>query len=358
MIDSKLIRLELEDGTLLEGRSFGAPCSAAGEVVFNTGMVGYPETLTDPSYAGQILAFTYPLVGNYGVPGHALIEGTDIDAHFESDRIHAKGVIVSEYSEHASHWNSAKTLDAWLKEQGIPGIFGVDTRRLTSHLRTHGTLLGRIVHADEEIAYYDPNTDNQVAGVSHGEEKEYSRGRRRVVVVDCGTKNHILRSLLDRDITVLRVPWDCDFSELSFDGVLLSNGPGDPLHCLNTVEIVRKVMAGNKPIFGICLGNQILALAAGAKTYKLKFGHRSQNQPCQEVGTKRCFITSQNHGYAVDARTLPVGWEPWFINANDGTNEGIRHRSKPFMSVQFHPEAHPGPVDTGFLFDLFLERLS
>jgi carbamoyl-phosphate synthase small subunit len=355
MAEQTKIQLELEDGTLLEGLSFGHSRSSAGEVVFNTGMVGYPETLTDPSYKGQILVFTYPLIGNYGIPDYSMKEG--IHDHFESERIHVEGVVVSEHALHHSHWNSVKSLDTWLDENKVPGIFGVDTRELTTHLREKGTMLGRLLFPENTPDFYDPNLENQVAKVSSEQPQAYERGGPRVVLVDCGLKNHILRSLLERDVSVLRVPWNYDFTGEQFDGVLISNGPGDPTHCNETVEIVRKAMGKGKPVFGICMGNQILGLAAGGTTYKLKFGHRSQNQPCQEVGTKKCFITSQNHGYAVDARTLPAGWEPWFINANDGTNEGIRHRSKPFMSVQFHPEATPGPVDTGFLFDRFLERM-
>ncbi len=349
------VQLELEDGTVFEGRAFGHRESTAGEVVFTTGMVGYPESMTDPSYKGQILVFTYPLIGNYGVPKETFRDG--LSEQFESDAIQVQGVVVSEYSEKHSHWNAEKGLDSWCKEHGIPGIYGIDTRMLTRHLRESGTLLGRIIHGGKSPEFHDPNRENLVAQVSIREPVVIERGPRRVVVVDCGLKNNILRSLLDRNVTVIRVPWDFDFMEEKFDGLLLSNGPGDPKQCQKTVENVRKALERDIPTFGICLGNQILALSAGGETYKLKFGHRGQNQPCLEVGTKRCFITSQNHGYAVDTRTLPAGWEPWFINANNATNEGIRHRSKPFCSVQFHPEAKPGPVDTGFLFDHFLERM-
>jgi carbamoyl-phosphate synthase small subunit len=352
MDEPRKIELQLEDGNVFKGRAFGDPTPASGEVVFNTGMVGYPESLTDPSYKGLILTFTYPMIGNYGVPGYEKEHG--LLSHFESDRIHVKGVVVSEHALHPSHWSSVKSLDAWLKENRIPGVFGVDTRALTTHLREHGAMLGRI---GEAPALYDPNKENLVSKVSIGAREVYERGPKRVVLVDCGAKNNIIRSLLNRGITVIRVPWNHDYSGEDFHGVLLSNGPGDPVFCESTIANLRKVMERDVPVFGICLGNQILALAAGGETYKLKFGHRSQNQPCLEVGTKRCCITSQNHGYAVDVRTLPEGWEPWFINANDGTNEGIRHRSRPFMSVQFHPEASPGPEDTSFLFDEFVERL-
>lgn len=349
------IELQLEDDTVFEGSSFGYPCSVSGEVVFNTGMVGYPESLTDPSYKGEILAFTYPLIGNYGIPAKTREQG--IDSHFESDKIQVEGIVVSEYAPRPSHWNSPKCLGEWLEEHRIPGICGIDTRRLTRHLREKGAMPGRIVFSGDEVAFRDPNRENLVSLVSTKERVVYEKGKKRVALVDCGCKNHIIQSLLERDVTVVRVPWDYDFTKEDCGGVLVSNGPGNPVKCARTVENVRKAMALRIPVFGICLGNQILALAAGGKTYKLKFGHRSQNQPCIEVGTNRCYITSQNHGYAVDVRAMPSGWEPWFINANDHTNEGIRHRSLPFMSVQFHPEAFPGPLDTGFLFDQFLEML-
>jgi carbamoyl-phosphate synthase small subunit len=348
-------QLQLEDGAVFGGRSFGHPHATAGEVVFNTGMVGYPESLTDPSYHGQILVFTYPLIGNYGVPDGRITDG--IHDHFESDAVQVRGMVVSEYSVHASHWSAVRSLGGWLKEHEKPGIFGIDTRMLTRHLREHGSMLGRIVFPGDTPDFHDPNRENLVSGVSITEPVTYGKGSRRVVLVDCGCKNNILRSLLSRDATVIRVPWDYDFLGEDYHGVVLSNGPGDPVQGGATVANIRRAIEKKVPIFGICLGNQLLGLAAGGRTYKLKFGHRGQNQPCLEVGTKRCYITSQNHGYAVDVRTLPTGWEPWFINGNDGTNEGIRHRSLPFMSVQFHPEASPGPEDTGFLFDEFLARL-
>ena len=344
-------RLELEDGSVFHGFSFAAQRSIAGEVVFNTSMVGYPETLTDPSYHGQLLVLTYPLIGNYGVPASERIN--DIEYNFESDRIQVQGLIVSEYSAAYSHWNARRSLGEWLKESQVPALYGIDTRALTKHLRDEGTMLGRIVFFAEEQNFFDPNKINLVAEVSRQEPREYGEGRKRVVLVDCGAKNNILRGLLSLNLRVHCVPWNYDFSQEEYDGVVISNGPGDPKMCVETIQTIRRVMERNRPIFGICMGNQILALAAGADTYKLKFGHRSQNQPCVEVGTKRCYITSQNHGFAVDGRTLPACWEPWFVNSNDGTNEGIRHSTKPFTSVQFHPEAAPGPVDTMLLFEDF-----
>jgi carbamoyl-phosphate synthase small subunit len=344
-------QLVLEDGAVYAGRVFGCPRPVAGEVVFNTGMVGYPETLTDPSYKGQILVLTYPLIGNYGVPA-------DSRDALESERVQIAGLIVSEVSWHYSHWQATMSLARWLAAQGVPALAGIDTRALTKRLRDRGSMLGKIVVGEQDVAWHDPNTTNLVAQVSVPEPVVYAAGPTRVVVIDCGCKLSIIRSLLARGVTVLRVPWDYDFLHEDFDGVLVSNGPGDPQMCATTIVRVRQVMERDVPIFGICLGHQILALAAGARTYKLKFGHRSQNQPCLEVGTPRCYITSQNHGYAVDGQTLPAEWEPWFTNGNDGTNEGVRHRTRPFMSVQFHPEAAPGPGDTAFLFDTFLGTLA
>lgn len=355
----KKVKLVLEDGSVFEGISFGADVSSSGEVVFNTGMVGYPESITDPSYSGQILVLTYPLIGNYGVPPRD--EENCLLKSFESSKIQIKGLIVSDYSLENSHWNSVQSLADWLKSENIPAIYGIDTRQLTKKLRSKGTMLGKIVSCNDvannkdNIPYYDPGKENLVANVSIDKPVIYGKGSIRIVVVDCGCKNNIINSFLKRNVQVIRVPWNYDFTTKPYDGLFISNGPGDPVLAHQTILHLRKALMGKKPIFGICLGNQLLALAAGAKTYKLKFGHRSQNQPCVEVGTKRCYITSQNHGYAVDAKTLPHGWKEWFVNANDSSNEGIRHLEKPFFSVQFHPEAFPGPNDTAFLFDKFIE---
>jgi len=353
--------LVLEDGSVWPGEGFGAFAKISGEVVFNTGMVGYPESVTDPSYHGQILCQTYPLIGNYGVSSKS----------FESDKPRIWGYVVSENCEVPSHASSEKKLDLWLKENGIPGISGVDTRALTKKLRVHGVMLGILetyfTKVDlsalrrEARLIPDPNKRQLVGEMTVKKIKTYNRdGKKTVVLIDCGAKLNILQSLLRREVRVIRVPAETTAAkilEYAPDGILISNGPGDPKQCLSTIEALRGLMQDRIPIFGICLGNQLLSLAAGADTYKLKFGHRSQNQPCLEEGTKRCYITSQNHGYAVDVRTLPKGWHPWFINANDGTNEGVRHALKPFFSVQFHPEAAPGPTDTDFLLDRFLEML-
>ena len=338
-------QLILEDGTVFRGRSMGADKSVAGEVVFNTGMVGYSEALTDSSYRGQIMTLTYPLVGNYGVA-----------RDFESPRIQATALVVSELATEYSHAAAERSLPQWLKDEGIPCIAGIDTRALTKRLRTRGCMLGKIVVTDD-VALEDPNARNLVAEVSSAGREVYEGSGKTIVVVDCGAKGSIIEELRKRDLTVIRVPWDYDFLQEDYDGLFISNGPGDPTACVQTIENIRKAMQLNRPIMGICLGNQLLALAAGANTYKLKFGHRGHNQPCIEVGTGRCYITSQNHGFAVDEKTLPEGWHPWFRNANDGSNEGLRHSSKPFLSVQFHPEAAPGPVDCNHLFDKFAEML-
>lgn len=350
-------RLILEDGHRFEGYNFGAPQPVTGEVVFNTAMTGYPESLTDPSYAGQILVITYPLIGNYGVPGSESENG--VPNFFESDRIHIRGLIVSDYSFQHSHWNAVKSLDQWMKENDVPGIFGVDTREITKVIREHGVMLGKIAieGQPEPAEFIDPNKDNLVAEVSTKEIKTFGSGKYKVALVDCGSKYNIIRCLCQRDTTVTLVPWDYDFTQLDYDGVMISNGPGDPKMCGATIENIRKAFEVGKPIFGICMGNHLLSMAAGADTYKLKYGHRSHNQPALQVGTNKAVITSQNHGYAVDPAGLGADWEPYFVNLNDGTNEGVRHKTKPFFSVQFHPEASSGPVDTEYLFDDFIANI-
>lgn len=356
MSENKKIKLVLEDGTTLEGESFGADISTNGETVFNTGMMGYPEALTDPSYRGQILVFTYPLIGNYGVPNSEK-DADGLHKYFESNAMHIKALVVSEYSKEYSHWNAEKSLGQWLKENNIPGISGIDTRSLTQKLREKGAMMGKIIVDNKDVEFHDPNLDNLVAEVSIKEPVTYQRGKKTIICVDCGVKNNSIRNILARGYTVRRVPWDYDFVEAGekFDGVYLSNGPGDPMIVEKTTEIIKKCFKIGKPIFGICLGNQVMALAAGAKTYKLKYGHRGQNQPCIDLQTERCYITSQNHGFAVNEKTLPEDWEVWFRNSNDNTVEGIRHKKKPFFAVQFHPESCPGPHDTEDIFDKFLK---
>ena len=359
MQHEKNVTLILDDGSRFQGKSFGYDKSVAGEVVFNTAMMGYPESLTDPSYVGQIMVLTYPLVGNYGVPSREEAPN-GLSRFMESDRIHPEAIVVSDYSYEYSHWNAQCSLAEWLKEEKVVGVTGIDTRALTKLLREKGSMKGKIIlEGDEDIPFVDPNLENLVAKVSCPEVITYGagEGKKRVVLIDCGVKDNIIRCLLNRGVTVIRVPWDYDFSTIDYDGLFISNGPGDPNMCETTVSHIRKALEGTKPVCGICMGNQLLAKAGGAKIFKLKYGHRSHNQPVRQIGTNRCFITSQNHGFAVDNGTLGADWEPLFVNMNDGTNEGIRHRSKPFFSAQFHPEACSGPVDTEFLFDDFVKLL-
>ncbi|MDR0402537.1 MAG: glutamine-hydrolyzing carbamoyl-phosphate synthase small subunit [Treponema sp.] len=364
--------LVLEDGSEFSGWAFGKARSQAGEVVFTTGMTGYPQSLTDPSFRGQILVSTYPLVGNYGVPlaknGEPFFDSLGIPLHFESPKVQAAGFVVAEACEEPSHFACGATLSAWLEKNNVPGVWGIDTRSLTERLREHGVMMGKIlVEGSRDVTLDSGIVPHPVADVSPREPGEIVPadldGADKIpviVLVDCGAKANIIRCLLARNVKVIRVPWNYDFSGLSFDGIFLSNGPGDPKDCGKTIAMVRKAFGMGKPIFGICLGNQIMALAAGADTYKLPYGHRGQNQPCTELGADgtpgRCYITSQNHGYAVRAETLPSGWAPWFVNGNDGTIEGIRSLKAPFSAVQFHPEGCPGPRDTEFLIDRFIEQ--
>lgn len=351
------MKLILENNIEIDGYSFGSDSCVAGEVVFNTSMTGYPESLTDPSYKGQILVLTYPLIGNYGVPSNDI--ELNMLKNFESDRIHISGLIIADYSFENSHWNSQKSLGEWLRDHDIPAIGGVDTRKLTKLLRDNGTMLGKMIY-DRHCApvdFYDPSKDNLVAEVSCKEKIVYGDGKYKIMLVDCGVKNNIIRHLLKRDTMVIRVPWDYDFMNDEYDALFISNGPGDPKKCDITINNIRKSFEGDKPIFGICLGNQLMCLAAGGDTYKLKFGHRSHNQPVLKHNSERCYITSQNHGYANDINSLTSDWEPLFTNVNDNTNEGIKHKSKPFFSTQFHPEASSGPTDTDFLFDDFIKLI-
>lgn len=378
-------KLIFEDGSVFEGKSFGYQKSTAGEVVFSTGMVGYPESLTDPSYLGQILILTYPLIGNYGVPSKK---------YWESDSIKVSGLIVSNYINTPSHLQSRMTLASFLKEDAVPALEIVDTRFLAKKIRTHGTMLGKIVidpfNKTQGIDFYDPNKENLVAKVSTKQVQSFatdytptvgyddtwgkSRKRKNVLLIDCGAKKNIVACLLKRGVKVVIAPWDFDpFSNdprllhtgvklvhppgvrLNYDAIVISNGPGDPKMATETIATIKKALAQKIPILGVCLGHQLLALAAGGNTHKLKFGHRSQNQPCILTDSDRCYITTQNHGFAVNH--LPNGFKPWFINANDNSNEGMVHQKLPFMSVQFHPEANPGPTDTEWVFDEFLKRI-
>ena len=360
-------RLVLEDGAVFPGVIFGAPRPAAGEVVFTTGMVGYPEALTDPSYRGQVLTFTYPSLGNYGVAaggdgaadaGEGVAAGGDgalPPRPMESDRVQAAGVVCASYSEDFSHHTAVRSLGAWLEHHGVPGLTGVDTRALTKRIRVRGALLGRIEIEGRAVPeFVDPNVRNLVAEVSARSVRRYGDpGGTPVVLIDCGRKNNQVRMLVRLGAEVRVVPWDhrLETRRRDYAGVVISNGPGDPLQAAATVATVRSLMKAGVPILGICLGHQLLALAAGARTYKMKFGHRAHNQPCVDAATGRCYQTSQNHGYAVDGDSLRTGWSAWFTNANDGTNEGLRHVSGRWRSVQFHPEAAPGPGGTEWILD-------
>ena len=384
MQTDRIATLILDDGTTFRGYSFGYEKPVAGEVVFNTAMTGYPESLTDPSYAGQLMVLTYPLIGNYGVPPRTF-QPNGLSTFMESEKIHAEAIIISDYSREYSHWNAQCSLGDWLKEEHIPGIYGIDTRALTKKLREHGVMMGRIeiegmdngeLTMDNygEVNYVDKVSCKDILVYSGEESHTFGidtpaetlnsqlsilncQLKKKVVLLDCGVKHNIIRSLLKRNLMVVRVPWNYDFNHLDYDGLFLSNGPGDPDTCDAAVQNIRKALAGDRPICGICMGNQLLAKAGGASIYKLKYGHRSHNQPVRMVGSEHCFITSQNHGYAVDSETLGSDWEPLFINMNDGTNEGIRHKTKPFFSSQFHPEACSGPTDTDFMFDRFAKLL-
>ncbi len=347
-------KLVLEDGSEFKGYSFGYENSVGGEIVFNTAMTGYPESLTDPSYRGQILVLTYPLVGNYGVPAQTI--SNNMPEHFESEHIHITALIISDYTEKFNHWNAAKSLGDWLREEKIPGLFGIDTRKLTKIIREKGAMLAKIVF-DEDIVFYDPNQTNLVDEVSVREKKIYGSGKHRILLVDCGVKLNIIRYLLRFDTTVIRVPWDYDYTKEDYDGLFISNGPGDPTMCVPTIHNLKESLQEGKPIFGICLGHQLTALASGAETYKLKFGHRSHNQPVLETGTNKAYLTSQNHGYAVKNESIPDEWKIYFENLNDGSNEGLKHSSKPIFTTQFHPEASSGPTDTAFLFGEFIKEI-
>lgn len=356
------IKLILADGTVLTGRSVGPVEAVCGEVVFNTAMAGYVETLTDPSYHGQILVCTYPLIGNYGVPGPRPADSLQLP--YESDRIQVMGLVMQNYVDAHSHHAATRSLAQWLEAEGVPGVTGIDTRTLTRRLREHGTIDGWLVPAgaDEARARERARTVDMrrevFERVTPASVQRYGEGGPTILLIDVGAKDNIVRSLLDRGSSVLRAPWNADLPALAreCDGIMVSNGPGDPQDLPELVDALRTLIADfDGPIFGICLGNQLLGLAAGATTYKLPYGHRGINQPVRDLRTGRCFITSQNHGYAIDNDSLPAGWEVWFVNLNDGTNEGIRAVDRPIFSVQFHPEAHPGCRDTGYLFDEFLD---
>ena len=367
----KQAKLVLEDGSEYSGYCFGKARSQAGEVVFYTGMGGYPQTFTDPSFRGQILVSSYPLMGNGGVPvkprtGELITDSRNIPLYFESPSVQVAGVVVSETCDEPSHFSSGSTLSAWLDKNNIPGIYGIDTRALTIRLRENGAMQGKIiVEGSRDLTMNSGIIPNPVAEVSLPEVKTYkpevsqneNNAPLKIALIDCGVKAGILRCLLNRNVEIIRLPWNHDLKQINYDGLFISSGPGDPKACGKTIATIRRAFDQKKPIFGTGLGCGIMALAAGGDTYKLPSGHRGQNQPCLETGTSRCFITSQNHGYAIRAESLPKSWEPWFINANDNTIEGIRSTHFPFQAVQFNPEGCPGPRDTEFLIDVFMEQV-
>lgn len=354
------MKLHLSNGNIYNGQSFGADTECLGEVVFTTGMTGYLEVLTDPSYYGQIVTFTFPLIGNYGVQDFKEF-AEKIDEVYESKKIWVKGVILAEVSEEFSHYLATSSFTDWLKKNNIPALCNVDTRALTQDLRESGVIMGSL-GINPLPSYDDPLQGCYVPEVSPTEiqilEPENPIGK-TIAFIDCGAKNGIFRNFLRRGVRVIRLPFDQDPFELDekFDGIFLSNGPGDPAVMHEVIATTKKSIESELPVFGICLGNQMIGLAAGAKTVKMKYGHRGVNQPVQDIHTKRCLITTQNHGYMVDENTLPADFEPWFINLNDQTNEGIKHKTKPIFATQFHPEACAGPEDAQYLFDVFIEKL-
>ncbi|WP_185882706.1 glutamine-hydrolyzing carbamoyl-phosphate synthase small subunit [Blattabacterium cuenoti] len=350
--------LVLEDGTKFNAYHFGAPVSSSGEVVFNTAMTGYPESITDPSYRGQIVTFTYPIIGNYGVPPFSFCKES-ISNYYESDEIQVSGLLISRYSNRPYHWNMNQSLSDWLFQHNIPGLYGLDTRFIAKKLRTKGgSMLGKILLENRNIPFYNPNSDNLSDQVSIDKKMIYGNGIYQILLLDFGLKNNILRCLLKRNCTIIRVPWNYDFTDETYDGLVISNGPGDPKIYEKPIHYIRMAIKKEIPIFGICLGNQLLGIAAGGRTHRLKFPHRSHNQPVISLQTGKSFITSQNHGYVLDiSHILDKDWKVFFKNLNDDTCEGIIHNHKPFFSVQFHPEASSGPTDTEFLFDFFIDLI-
>ncbi len=371
MQEDKRAILALEDGTVFFGKGFGAETEVSGEVVFNTSMYGYPELLTDPSYYEQIVVMTYPIIGSYGVPSFSLRDSFGVPLHFESESVKVRGYVVHSLSR-PSHWAAEKRLEDWLLEEGVPGICGIDTRALTKRIRMNGTMLGVLKVSSQPFdvgeasrtikTVTDPNRRDLVAEVSPREPVFHDgKSAKRVVVIDCGVKLGIVRSLLAEGVSVVRVPHDYDaekIMDLEPAGVVISNGPGDPAMCKKTVESARDLIESDLPIMGVCLGSQILALAGGAETFKLKFGHRAVNHPCVDLETGRCYITTQNHGFSVREDSLNgTDFKASFLNANDKSVEGIKHKVKSVFGVQWHPESSPGPYDTRFLFNRFLEDM-
>ncbi|XP_036611813.1 carbamoyl-phosphate synthase [ammonia], mitochondrial [Trichosurus vulpecula] len=359
-VKAQTAHIVLEDGTKMKGYSFGHPSSVAGEVVFNTGLAGYPEAITDPAYRGQILTMANPIVGNGGAPDTAALDEMGLSKYLESDGIKVAGLLVLNYSDEYNHWLASKSLGQWLQEEKVPALYGVDTRMLTKIIRDKGTMLGKIEFEGQPVEFVDPNKQNLIAEVSTKDVKVYGKGNPiRVVAVDCGIKQNVIRLLVKRGAEVHLVPWNHDFTKMEYDGLLIAGGPGNPALAQPLIQNVKKILESDRkePVFGISTGNLITGLAAGGKTYKMPMANRGQNQPVLNITNRQAFITAQNHGYALDDSSLPAGWKPLFMNVNDQTNEGIMHESKPIFTVQFHPEVNPGPTDTEYLFDSFLSLI-
>ena len=358
MRETRKAILTLQDGTTFEGKSFGAIKACAGEVVFTSSMTAYPECLSDPSTVGQILVSTYPIMGSYGMPPQTQTDG--VCDFFESPDFHPLAVVCLDYSAEFNHWNAAGGLVPWLVDNGIVAVYGIDTRALAKHLRENGAMLGKIeIEGTEPAELSDSNQQNLIAATSCDKVIEYGKeNSKRVVLVDCGVQHSMIRSLVSKGAHVIRVPWNYNFMGMDYDGIIVSNGPGDPRMATATVDILKEAIKQDKPVCGVGLGNLLVGMAAGATVVKLKNGHRGHNQPVREIGTDRCFITTQNHGYALDVTSLGCDWEPAYVSMNDGTNEGIRHKSKPFFATQFIPEQFGGEADSGFVYDKFLNSFN
>ncbi len=344
---------------------FGFSTTVFGEIVFNTGMVGYTEALTDPSYNGQILTLTYPLVGNYGIPDLTEVDEDGISKFFESDMMQIRGLVVHELSQTASHWNLKMTLDEWMYNEKVPGISGIDTRAITKKITSSGVMMAALVVSDEQIdvekikkelaSVTKYNSEKFMDIVSTKEEKIYGDDNKSVVVIDTGAKNAIVRNIRELGYKAIVVPWNTPFDKvMSYNpkGVVLSSGPGDPKNCPETIDTAKKLIENNIPTLGICLGAQIIGIAGNTETYKLKYGHRGQNKPCINLETNQVYVTSQNHGYGIKPESLEQSdFKLWFSNADDNTVEGIKHKTQNCIAVQFHPEAAPGPFDCKYIFD-------
>ena len=366
-IESDAVLL-LEDGTKYFGQGFGKPSTTVGEVVFNTGMVGYTESLTDPSYGGQLLSFTYPLIGNYGVPDYSDLDEFSLPTHFESTKIQPNGIIINELCESPNHWSSTRTFDEWLKSEEITGICNIDTRSLTLKIRESGVMMGVISYEQNNVApdsilskAKSYETFEFFKHVSTKSPKVYGNHKDNVVILDFGVKNGIIRNVLKQNYSAIVVPYNYSFEQImkyNPKGIIVSNGPGDPQRCTEYLDTINRICNSSIPTLGICLGHQLISLALGASTYKLQYGHRGQNKSCRDLISGRSYVTSQNHGYAVDLSSLSnTDLQPWFVNLDDDSLEGIRHKNNSCIAVQFHPEAHPGPYDTSYVFDVFFDMI-